>query len=62
MRYESKLSKERADKIGESLIEVLGLRVKKNGRVNTTWGDKSPEGLARTVERILAWDNMPKEN
>jgi hypothetical protein len=40
-------------KIGETLIEVLGLRVKSNGRVNTTWGDKTPLGLYLTVQRII---------
>ena len=43
----------RAQKIGEALIEILNLKVKKNGRVNTSWGDKSPAGLARVVERVL---------
>lgn len=38
--------------MGLELIQLLGLKVKKNGRVDTSWGDKSPEGLARTVERI----------
>lgn len=40
---------------GEELIRVLGLRVKLNGRVDLKehYGDKTPMGLARTVERIL---------
>jgi len=45
----------RAQKIGEALIEILGLKVNRKGRVKTSWGDKSPEGLAQTVERILTW-------
>ena len=44
---------------GEQLIEILNLKVKANGRVDTTWGDKTPTGLALTVERILQ-GNMPK--
>lgn len=40
-------------KRGELLIEVLGLKKKRNGRVNTTWGDKTAYGLALTVERII---------
>lgn len=40
-------------KLGEKLIEVLGLRMKSNGRVNTTWGDKTPLGLYLTVQRVI---------
>jgi hypothetical protein len=38
---------------GEKLIEILGLRVKSNGRVNTKWGDKTPIGLYLTIQRIM---------
>lgn len=38
---------------GEQIIEVLQLEVKANGRVDTTGGDKTPIGLARTMRRIL---------
>lgn len=38
---------------GEQIIEVLQLHVKPNGRVDTTGGDKTPIGLARTMRRIL---------
>jgi hypothetical protein len=33
------------------LWEMLrpGLKVKKNGRVDTAWGDKTPLGLYRTI-------------
>jgi hypothetical protein len=33
------------------LFEMLkpGLKVKKNGRINTAWGDKTPLGLYRTI-------------
>ena len=39
--------------IGNILIELLGLTVKENGRVDTTWGDKTPAGLTLTVKRII---------
>ena len=47
---------EKLQKVGETLIKVLNLKVKKNGRVDTIWGDKYPIGLARTVKRILEGD------
>lgn len=60
-----------ADKRGRMLAAVLMLRAKPNGRYNTTWGDKTPLGLFKTVERILIegrdddtfldrWTNVPK--
>ncbi len=30
-----------------------GLKIKRNGRIDTNWGDKSPIGLLRTIKRIL---------
>lgn len=41
---------EEAEKAYE-LFEMLkpGLKVKKNGRVDTRWGDKTPLGLYRTI-------------
>lgn len=41
------------EKTGNDLIEILQLKIKKNGRVDTTWGDKTPLGLALTVQRII---------
>jgi hypothetical protein len=49
----SELTDEQAKELGDKLIDILGLKVKRNGRVDTNWGDKTPEGLARTVQRIL---------
>lgn len=46
-------AKENSEALGLKLIEVLGLKVKKNGRVDTSWGDKTPVGLALTVESIV---------
>lgn len=42
-----------ADQIGLKLIEVLGLKVKANGRVDTSIGDKTPMGLTRTIKSII---------
>jgi len=39
--------------IGNKLIEVLQLKLKQNGRVDTSWGDKNPVGLAQVVKRII---------
>lgn len=48
-------TQEEAEKAFE-LFEILrpGLRVKRNGRVDTTWGDKTPLGLYRAAMRLLA--------
>ena len=48
-----------ATTVGNQIIELLSLPVKKNGRVDTTWGDKTPAGLARTIDRVLA-DLVPE--
>ena len=42
-----------AEQIGNRLIELLDLKVKSNGRVNTSGGDKTPVGLAKTVKRLI---------
>lgn len=39
--------------IGNKLIELLDLKVKSNGRVDTAGGDKTPLGLAKTVQRVF---------
>jgi hypothetical protein len=41
------------DAIGRQVIELLNLRVKANGRVDTSGGDKTPTGLVRTLARYL---------
>ena len=38
---------------GNALIQMLGLKIKKDGRVKTVWGDKSPLGLCISVEAIM---------
>lgn len=40
-------------KYGEKIIEILGLKVKKNGRVDTSIGDKTPMGLGSTMMRYF---------
>lgn len=39
--------------IGNKLIELLDLPVKATGRVDTSGGDKTPQGLALTVKRLI---------
>ena len=39
--------------MGNNLIEILGLKINKNERVTTGIGDKTPYGLAKTVESCL---------
>ena len=38
---------------GTFLILLLGLKVKRNGRVDTSWGDKTPAGLYLTIKRFM---------
>lgn len=47
------LTEEQEKKIGEEIIELLDLKIKKNGRVNTSFGDKTPLGLGRVILRII---------
>lgn len=46
------LTEKEQEKRGKEIIKLLGLKMKKNGRVDTTWGDKTPLGLYRTLERF----------
>lgn len=41
------------ERLGNALIELLGLKVKPNKRVDTSWGDKTPMGLGATVRRLM---------
>lgn len=41
------------EEIGKELVEVLKLRIKKNGFISTTWGEKNPVGITRVIETIL---------
>jgi hypothetical protein len=42
-----------AEQIGNKLIDLLDLPVKENGRVDTSGGDKTPVGLAKTILRVI---------
>lgn len=48
-------TQEEAEKAFE-LFKILrpGLLVKRNGRIDTTWGDKTPLELYRAAMRLLA--------
>ena len=39
--------------LGEDIIHLLRLEKHSNGRVDTTWGNKTPAGLTRTLRRLL---------
>ncbi len=45
------LNESQAEDFGIKLIQLLGLHVKTNDRVDTADGDKTPEGLGKTIER-----------
>jgi len=46
------LSSTEAEKLGKSVIELLGLTLK-HGRVKTSGGSKTPMGLGRTILRLV---------
>ena len=48
-------------RVAEMLLTVLrpGLKVKRNGRIDTTWGDKTPLGWYRTIRRITKEEGLP---
>ncbi len=47
------IATDRMRAIGDEIIEMLHLKVKSNGRVDTTWGDKTPLGLYLTLQRMM---------
>jgi hypothetical protein len=47
------MTDEQAEKLGQALIHLLGLCAKRNGRIDTAHGDKTPIGLGRTVLRVV---------
>lgn len=53
MKVTTKTNDIRDEKIGCQIIELLDLNLKDNGRVDTSWGDKTPAGLTRTLRRFL---------
>jgi hypothetical protein len=46
----------RADAVGRKIAEALSLKEdrEEKGRYRTTWGTKTPAGLARTLARFLS--------
>jgi len=53
------LNEEEAKKLGQAVVDLLGLTVKGNGRVDTNSGDKTLIGLGRTVVRVVQ-ENVPR--
>ena len=47
------MNEKQIETFGNELIKLLSLKIKKNGRVDTDGGDKTPLGLGRTVIRLL---------
>lgn len=47
------LTDEQAQELGHTVIRALGLRTKKNGRVDMLGGDKTPTGLGHTLVRYV---------
>ena len=46
-------NEKQTEKFGKKIIKLLSLKIKKNGRVDTDGGDKTPLGLGRTIIRLL---------
>ena len=46
--------------VGAALIKLLSLKHNQHGRIDTSIGDKTAYGLAKTVERILNDDKFAK--
>lgn len=41
---------------GKKIIKLLNLKVKKNSRISTSWGDKTPLGLFKILEKFISKD------
>ena len=46
--------------LGEAIIDLFGLPVKSNGRVDTSEGDKTPLGLGKTILRKVK-EHLPDD-
>lgn len=51
---------EASNTVGAALIALLDLPINAHGRVDTSIGDKTEYGLAKTIERIFADDKFAK--
>lgn len=60
MQVTNMLTESQARKVGEQIIEMLSLTKNKNGRYNTSWGDKTVEGLGRCAQRIVVENTKVK--
>jgi hypothetical protein len=43
----------RYEQIGKEIADMLMLKRDKNGRYETTWGNKTPLGLYLTLKRLI---------
>ena len=48
---------ETESKLGSRIIDFLGLK-RKEGRVDTTWGTKTPSGIAACIIRLIENDDL----
>lgn len=46
------LSPMQAETLGQTIIELLNLEVKSNGKVETRLGEKTPQALGRSIIRL----------
>ena len=53
MTTETEKTNSRNEQIGEAVIRLLNLKVK-DGRVNTSWGNKTVIGLGASIDRIVS--------
>ena len=43
--------------VGQRIFELLNLKISKSGRIYTSYGDKTIEGLGATINRIIEEEN-----
>lgn len=46
-----------ADRQGREIMKFFRLKLNKEGRVNTAWGDKTPTGLYLSLQRFTGEEN-----
>lgn len=44
------------EEVGKKIIDFLFLKTDKDGRVKTSWGTKTPEGLAKSMAEVMKGD------
>jgi len=45
------------EQLGKKIVEILNLKKNKNGKYNTTWGNKTMLGLGATMITIMEQHN-----